>query len=83
MPTNAQSFLAVTGMQVTGGAVRIEWQGGSDAMQYLDERAYLTDTGESWRAIFTNPPPTTVNTGYLHSGMTNSSATFRLRAERP
>lgn len=83
VPTNGQSFLALTGMQVTGGAVRIEWQGGSDAMQYLDEREHLTETGGSWRTAFTNPPPTDVNAEYLHSGMTNSSATFRLRAERP
>ena len=82
VPTNASSYLAVTGMRVTGETAFIEWKGGVNSVQHLDGKEDLTPGGQ-WRALFTNPPPTSVNMSHLVDGLTNRAVLFRLRASRP
>lgn len=71
-PTNAGSLLAITGIGVETNGIRVEWQGGNAAMQFLERCTDLTFTTEPWRVIFTNNPPTAPRTNQtVNLGTTN------------
>ena len=67
-PGNATSRLALLSIAATGGPVRLSWQGGCWATQYLEATA-TPGTSASWKPAFTNVPPTeATNTHVLGSG---------------
>ena len=80
-PTNALSVLRCTRIQCTNGMVRVDWQGGRQALQKLQYRTSLTDTGTSWTAIYTNFPPTEITNSFGFNSFTNRCF-FRIKAER-
>lgn len=80
-PLDAWSVLAFRRITRTNAGVRLAWQGGVLATQYLECRGSLTATGESWKAIFTNEPPTPVLMDVLDAGGTNGTQFYRLRVE--
>jgi hypothetical protein len=80
-PTNSASVLVITAIQSAGQGVRVDWKGGVLATQYLERLMSLMDTGVQWTAIFTNLPPTPLNTNVTAAATTNRML-FRIRAER-
>lgn len=82
VPTNAESVLAITGIVLTNGGVRVYWQGGVGSTQFLQYRENLCDTQDSWRTIFTNPPPTATTTNVMDTGATDGVRFYRIKAER-
>jgi len=83
LPWDPDSLLRILDIVPTAGVCRIDWQGGTGAWQYLEYRTDLSNTGEQWIAMFTNPPPTATQTNILTSGGTNDLLLLRIRAERP
>ena len=80
-PTNPASRLAITGLQVAGGAVSLTWIGGSNAWQYLECSPSLTSN--QWTTIFTNTPPTSsTNTVIQTGGGSLSNLFYRIKAIR-
>ena len=82
IPTDGDSFLAITGLISTVDGIQVMWKGGTNAWQALESRQDLMATGEQWIAVFTNPPPTSGTTNYLHEGATNRVLYYRLKAWR-
>lgn len=79
-PTNACSVLKFSAAQVEGGGVRVSWQGGSLATQYLDW-CEGTWSGSAWQTTFTNLPPTPTATSHVVNSAGTTGA-CRVRAER-
>lgn len=82
-PTNTDSALRILDIVPESGAIRVEWQGGEQAWQYLQCKEDLVSTTEQWFAIFTNIPPTATATNVLDVGSTNRMLFYRIKAERP
>lgn len=81
-PTNAESALRILGMAHDAGLTHIEWQGGTSAWQYVESKQDLISTTETWRAIFTNPPPTSFLTNILHLDATNKTLYYRIKVKQ-
>src|SRR5262249_23571847 len=56
-PTNAASVLRFSGITASPANVTLQWQGGQQARQVIQQATSLTGP---WTAIYTNPPPTAV-----------------------
>lgn len=87
-PQSASSTFRVLGVKPdvnTNGApaMRITWQGGTQARQVLLRSSSPTLSLASWTPIFTNLPPTAITNSYLDATATNSFALYRLQADRP
>ena len=82
IPTDGDSVLAITGLSWAVNGVHVTWKGGTNAWQCLETRQDLVGTGEYWSTIFTNVPPTSGTTDYLHEGVTNRTGAYRLKAWR-
>jgi hypothetical protein len=82
-PMDPDSLLMITGILPELGGVRISWQGGTAAWQYLEYRMDLTSTDELLKTIFSNEPTTTVNTNIIDMGATNQVLYYRIKADRP
>ena len=82
-PSSTESVLAITGVSITGGAVRVKWKGGRQACQYLESRTHLGSTSEQWTAVCTNGPGTTVTNLYDDTSASSRTRFYRIRAERP
>lgn len=75
----------VTPLQMIGvtpgpGWVAVQWQGGTQATQYLQRRFSLGTNGQ-WVDIFTNPPPTATTVSYTNPIGTNGTMFYRVRAQ--
>jgi len=82
-PTNPASVLEVTGVQWLPQGIKVDWQGGQWARQYLESRQDLANTNESWMPVFTNLPPTASATNVtVNVGTTNKAGFYRIRVER-
>ena len=81
-PTNSASFLALTGIIPVAGGLRVDWQGGSAARQYLQSRFDLFSTNDTWLDVFTNQPPTPVANSITNPFGTNQLQFLRIRATR-
>jgi hypothetical protein len=82
-PTNPLSVLEMTGMQLLPEGVNVGWKGGRWSRQYLESTYDIGNTSVPWQSIFTNLPPTPVQTNVTISvGVTNRAAFYRVRAER-
>ena len=81
-PTNAISVLALTGILPEGNNVRIAWQGGVMATQFLERCDTLTANPVTWSIVFTHPPPTTTVTNRVDPTPSGSRHYYRIRAAR-
>jgi len=81
-PLDAESLLAIRGICLQAGGVRIDWQGGRDAWQYLECRDRIATTGDQWTAQLAIPPPTPVTNAIIDLGATNRTLFYRIRVER-
>ena len=79
---STNSFLAITGIMSEGGGLRVYWQGGEQATQWLEGGCTLGAAGEQWDTIFTNVPPTSRTTNILETGVTNQWMIYRIKAGR-
>lgn len=79
-PTNAASHLRMTGAFPIASGLRLEWQGGSSATQYLQR---LSDLNTNlWQRIVTNFPPTPVSGSYTDAIGTDAPRFYRIEAIR-
>jgi hypothetical protein len=81
-PTNAASVLKITGIHLDPGGIRIDWQGGKQARQYLEYTTNLLSTN-GWIAIYTNEPPTSRTNSVVNGDDAGSTLYYRVRVERP
>jgi len=81
-PMDGDSFLAITGVSWGVGGLRVAWQGGTGAWQYLLRKADISVAGGPWTAVFTNEPPTEAADEWGDHGATNGRGFYRVRAER-
>lgn len=81
-PTNADSRLLISDLVAIGEIVKIEWQGGVWASQFVERAGAVLPSGTVWISIFTNSPPTETRVSFFDSGVTNASQYYRIRAKR-
>jgi hypothetical protein len=81
-PTDTNSVLRILRVDRSAGGVSLQWQGGHSATQEVQRRASSELAEESWAAIFTNLPPTTVTNTFMDVGDTNRSSLYRIEAWR-
>jgi len=79
-PGDTNSVLAIRSIALEGGGVRLSWQGGRAATQYLQRRDDLL-TG-SWHSIFTNLPPTDIQSELFDSDTAAPRRFYRIHAIR-
>lgn len=77
-PLNARSRLAITNVLPQPGGLLVYWNGGSNAVQFIEEAAELS---AAWTVLFTNPPPTAPGPVALVNA-TNPTRLIRIRAQR-
>ena len=61
---------------------RAEWQGGGQARQFLERSKNLGFAGDNWVRIYTNHPPTPLQTNLFDLLGTNRAFFYRVRAVR-
>ncbi|VGO18352.1 right-handed parallel beta-helix repeat-containing protein [Pontiella sulfatireligans] len=79
-PTNTASVLKLTTIQPEAGGIRIDWQGGGQARQYLEYTANLP--ANTWVAIYTNEPVTAPTNMLVDSNAGGNPGFYRIQAER-
>ena len=81
-PTLEGSVLQITNIEGDGSGIRVDWEGGVEAFQYLERRTNLV-SGSSWIPIFSNIPPTSISTNFTDVGGTDTASGFyRIKAQR-
>jgi len=80
-PYDPESVFSVINVTTELGGIRIDWQGGRDAWQFLEMRTDLLDSS-GWAPIYALPPPTPVTNAIIHFGNTDQGLYYRIRAER-
>ena len=65
-----------------GRGQRVEWQGGAQARQYLERNNGLSLPTNRWVVIYTNNPPTPLQTNLFDLLGTNRALFYRVRAMR-
>ena len=81
-PTNALSVLRFSSIVTEANGLRIEWQGGAAARQFLERSRSVSSAGTNWVTLFTNNPPTPLQTNLFNPVSTNRSLFYRVRAVR-
>lgn len=74
------STLQMVGVTRGLGGLYVQWQGGSQATQYL-QRRFSLGTDDQWVDIFTNPPPTSTTVTYTNPIATNRTMFYRVRVQ--
>ena len=74
------STLQMLGVTRSLDGLYVQWQGGSQATQYL-QRRFSLGINDQWVDIFTNPPPTSTTVTYTNSIATNSTSFYRVRVQ--
>jgi hypothetical protein len=74
------STLQMIGVTPGPGGVAVQWQGGTQATQYL-QRRFSLGPADQWVDIFTNPPPTSTTVTYTNSVGTNRMMFYRVRVQ--
>ena len=82
-PASSNSFLAITNLTYESGGLRLYWQGGVQAKQFIDYTTNLMKTVKAWQPIVSNNPPIAPEEQWLHIDVTNNAGFYRIRAERP
>lgn len=80
-PTNPVSALRILSLKPEMGGIRIGWQGGTAAWQYL-ERSGGLGAVTPWAVVFSNIPPTAINTNFLDTAATNAPVFYRVKTAR-
>jgi YD repeat-containing protein len=91
--TNLQEYIAGTdpndrnsnlrlAIRSEPGGMRLEWQGGTNAIQFLQRSRDFDGTNIEWFDIFTNPAPTPWSNSYFDTTGTNRMDWYRIRVER-
>ncbi|MBN1669871.1 MAG: PKD domain-containing protein [Kiritimatiellae bacterium] len=75
-PSDSNSVLAMTDVQVDAGDIRLAWQGGVQATQWVQRCTNLISN--DWETIFTIEPPTLSVTNILDENATNSVLFYRI-----
>ncbi|MCX6885323.1 MAG: thrombospondin type 3 repeat-containing protein [Verrucomicrobia bacterium] len=78
-PTNETSFLGMSGASPATDGVLVRWHGGVQSTQVLQRRFSLNPT-EPWVNVFTNLPPTVINSSHWDNPGTNRAAYYRITA---
>jgi len=78
----SNSNLRLTGIWRESGGMRLEWQGGTNATQFLQRSRGFDGTNIEWFDIFTNPAPTPWSNSYFDPTGTNRMDWYRMRVER-
>ena len=78
-PFDANSFLGIIAISNLLTGESIEWQGGVNAIQYLD---WAPTINGPWTCILTNTPPTPVTNNYNNILVTYTNGFYRVRAVR-
>ncbi len=81
-PNDATSYLGILNTVAIPNGLRITWQGGTEARQYLESRTSLTTSANAWLAILTNEPSTPITNTYTHAHEQVGAVFYRIRAER-
>ncbi len=81
-PTNALSVLRLSRIVPETNGVRLEWQGGVAAKQFLERSRSLSFAENNWLTLFTNNPPTPLQTNLFDLFGTNRALFYRIRAVR-
>jgi hypothetical protein len=81
-PTNALSVLRISRIVPEANGLRIEWQGGVAARQFLERSKSLGIAGANWVTLYTNNPPTPLQTNLFDLLTTNRTLFYRVRAVR-
>jgi len=82
-PTDINSLLAFVAITPVGTDLRVTWQGGVQATQFVERSNMLTTNPANWITIFTNLPPTAPSTNFLDTAATNDNAFYRIRITGP
>jgi len=82
-PASANSVLRIHSVQREASGVRIEWQGGTQATQFLQRRSDIGGTNGLWETVFTNPAPTRITNSFVCPPSTRAVEFFRILAVRP
>ena len=82
IPTNALSVLRFSRIVPEANGVRLEWQGGVAARQFLERSRSFGTAGDNWLTLFTNNPPTPLQTNLFDLLGTNRALFYRVRAVR-
>lgn len=72
-PTNALSVLRSSRILAGANALRIDWQRGVQAWQFVERSDALAAPGVPWAVICTNSPPTPLQTNLLDLLSTNQT----------
>jgi hypothetical protein len=83
VPTDPDSVLRFTRIERSNGHTRLVWQGGVEARQWLESLAGPGPGPGPWVPVFTNPPPTSPATDFLHQSPACSASFYRIRVQRP
>jgi hypothetical protein len=81
-PNDRDSCLRINAIQREAGGVRIVWQGGEQARQYL-QRIYGLGGTNTWTNLLITNPPTAITNSYLDTPATNRESFYRIQVERP
>ncbi len=81
-PTNSNSCLRMTGISPSGPGFLVQWQGGTQATQYLQRCSILGNLTNPWVDITTNMPPTPIAGSYTDSFHAPGPMFYRIRAIR-
>lgn len=82
-PTDRESTLRLTRVLLDGGELRVEWQGGRNAIQFLERNADSMLAPSGWSVVSTAVPPTPLRTNVADAVSGNKVLYYRVRAERP
>lgn len=81
-PTNALSVLRISRIVPEANGLRLEWQGGAQARQFLERSRSVGAAGTNWLTIYTNNPPSPLQTNLFDLLGTNRALFYRVRAVR-
>ena len=81
-PTNAISVLCLSRIVPEANGLRLEGQCGVAARQFLERNQSIGTAGTDWLTLFTNSPPTPLQTNLFDLLGTNRTLFYRVRAVR-
>lgn len=81
-PTNALSVLRLCKLGLTNDGVTVAWKDGIQARQVLERSSDLVHSG-AWHPVYTNEPPTNLESEYVNTPMGNGPHFYRITVERP
>lgn len=82
-PRDAGSVLRIQRVTVLGAGVEVEWQGGVEAIQYVERKWALDDSPDGWVILRTVQPGTPVSNSLTDPEAGEGAAFYRIRARRP